>query len=764
MKCRSLLAAVAGIALAAAGGRAQDADVFLLQPKQAEVWVQGQKIDTPQVQTDALAPGVSLLRFPAGAPLKTQVRWSCANVPPGDYHLRLAVPGRTFLEFGDLLLPGRLHLFHNNTRLPWTGHGPQSRVTSALSSQFPYWAELTFNQPVRIRTNDTLRVIWMPQDGEGWVGPLCLQRTRFTNDVSEFSVAPAWDQGSKWATSKYGVNPEELWIGKEPWLEYGWEDADQTACWLYNPGTDPLPVRLEARARDWFERPLLDIAQERVLEPGERCVVPLAFEPGATPHARLFVRLMTGGGRPEWFLVKYVIPEKLTGPRSRLNLNGTWQMCQVQALELGPEPAKDAKWEPVEVPSLQGTANGHCAWYRRELVLPPEIRGERYVLQFDQVLSECRVYVNGKECAYERFPSEPFEVDITAALEPDATNELWVAARDWLAFSPANQERVRQGKPPRARYDLTTPVGYVAMGYWGGSLGIGGPVWLETRPALAVDDVFAVSDVAAKRLTLHVRITNRGDAEQTAQLVPSVLDRGAPVLRLPRTSISLGAGASTTLVVQASWPGVKCWEPGNPHLYVLQSELKPANGAADRHLLRFGFRDVTIQDTRFLVNQVPVKIRSFWAGASSHGYSSSDPAATPAKRRERMALRQLEALYNADVQLSRTHNCVGLREVCEVADETGLMLKPENGNFCQQVFTPSPAYWANAETNQLRWLDAYKNHPSACIWSAGNENNLWNWYYQGAEAFEEFQHFLGLGIAGLPLEFPLICFAGIEQK
>lgn len=33
-----------------------------------------------------------------------------------------------------------------------------------------------------------------------------------------------------------------------------------------------------------------------------------------------------------------------------------------------------------------------------------------------------------------------------------------------------------------------------------------------------------------------------------------------------------------------------------------------------------------------------------------------------------------------------------------------------------------------------------------------------------AEAFEEFQHFLGLGIAGLPLEFPLICFAGIEQK
>ena len=58
------------------------------------------------------------------------------------------------------------------------------------------------------------------------------------------------------------------------------------------------------------------------------------------------------------------------------------------------------------------------------------------------------------------------------------------------------------------------------------------------------------------------------------------------------------------------------------------------------------------------------------------------------------------------------------------------MIKVEDGSTAQQQFTFDQGYWKNLIASELRVVDAYKNHPSVFMWSAGNEN-MWGWLYMG---------------------------------
>ena len=100
------------------------------------------------------------------------------------------------------------------------------------------------------------------------------------------------------------------------------------------------------------------------------------------------------------------------------------------------------------MPSLQPNDQGHCAWYWRTFDAPTHVSGERYVLRCGQVLSEAWVYVNGQPVGHELHGSQPFEADITAGFRPGQANEVLIAVRDWLSYSPRNRERVARGEAP----------------------------------------------------------------------------------------------------------------------------------------------------------------------------------------------------------------------------------------------------------------------------------------------------------------------------
>ena len=355
------------------------------------------------------------------------------------------------------------------------------------------------------------------------------------------------------------------------------------------------------------------------------------------------------------------------------------------------------------------------------------MEGERIVLRSGQILSEAWFYLNGQDVGHERHASQPFEVDVTPAYRPGQSNELLVAVRDWLSYSPKNRERVARGEAPIYKHDMIDVAGYTAAA----NVGLSGSLWLEARPAVSVDDLFMVTSVRDKRLSVHYRLLNTGPEDQATTVSPAILDAGRTVKTLPEKQVTVPAGKTAEVDFELDWPDPKLWWPEDPHLYILQTDLQPQAGAADRHYQRFGFREMRIEGISLYLNGVRTKIRSAWSSGAS-GLGRAAQHWQPDKRLEAIWDWQTECVGNRDHQLTRTHNMAGVEEACDIADETGLMIKLE-AEVCQVNFTFDQAFWKAALEAELRAIGKYKNHPAVVMWSAGNEN-MWGWIYQGEAA------------------------------
>ena len=669
------------------------------------------KVEPIQPMKDFFSAGRDGVDVGGCGPLKPQLQWKCTAIAEGDYWPAVLISSHEFLF---AFPPGWAHLYLNDTRLPWTSRSAPTRPETAADKS-RYQAQLRADK-IHLKPGDILRVVYPADGGDAVWGSLFLYKAPFTDSVLTYEIP----------------NPAKV---ETYWVNNGWDEPKRTlaevaqSCWFYNPGVLPRTFKLSATARDYLYKDLLTQDETITLQPGERVTRSFTVPLGHTGRVRLSLEASAEGVFPQLHMVKFYLDDIKEGPRPyTAMLNSEWEQCFVKAAEPGDAPPADAKWAKIVVPNLAENKDGHCIWLRKKFTAPDFIQGERVLLHFLMCLSEATVYVNGRRVHYQAFGSEPFDADITSAFKPGAENEILVAVRDWIAYSKRNQQRVKDGEEPIFKDNMDAPAGYKASGGWGGCLGIGRPVYLEARPAVSVDDVFVVTSLKNKKLTLQYRVVNKSGADQEVLLTPTILDQGQPFKTLDAHAIKVKAGASETLTVTADWPkGAKLWQPGQPYLYALQTDLKPSSGAADRHVQRFGFKDIWIDGISFIVNGVRMKIRSQWTSAAT---GIDDTPREPEKRLEDVWLRQRFAMIDADTQLNRTHNQVGVEENCDIADESGLMIKVENGSTAQQNFTFDQGYWKNLIASECRVIDAYKDHASVFLWSAGNEN-MWGWLYTG---------------------------------
>lgn len=687
---------------------------FTLKVNDARLLRLGEMVqDTPS--RDRFGPGLDGVDLYGDAFFHSQAQWSCRAVPEGDYYLGLSVLGYGYVHFAEQLA-GQVTLYLNDTRLAYTSHTePLLPEDAAEKSQ--YQAELRCDAPVHLRPEDVLRAVWLPQGGQVTVGPLRLYRKAPGAGIVKLNP-PEWGRpATYWLAARWEAGTTEGDLVRQPVL-------------FYNPGVLPRTFHLGVEARDYFQRPLLSVQEDVTVGPGQKLTRTLELNRAGADRVRLSLAVTAEGVFPPVRLSRFFLRDHTAGPRPSACLNGEWEWCPVPGAEVGLRPPDDAKWEKISVPSRQPTDRTHCAWYRKVFDAPAHLQGERVVLKLGQVISEGFFYLNGQAVGHELHGSQPFEVDLTSAFKGGQRNELLIGVRDWLAYSPRNRQRVARGEAPIFKDSMVDVAGYPGLA----ELGIGGNVYLEARPAVSVDDVFVVTSVREHKLTLRYRLRNTSATEQTVGLTPTILDAGAPVEALLRQEkeVKVPAGGTAELTLRAPWADAKLWWPDDPHLYVLQTDLRPATGAADRHLQRFGFRELWIDGISFVLNDTRVKLRSAWAGGA-HGASQAWPFTDPARRLEAIWDWQVLSKSDRDVQISRCHNLDSVDEACEIADETGLMIKIEDADMAQQNFTFDQSFWNGALKHEVRVVDTYKNHPAVVIWSAGNEN-MWGWIYQGDAA------------------------------
>jgi len=682
------------------------------------------QVETFGVQPDSFGPGIGSMTLHASSPYRAQLRFKVEGVPEGDYVVGLLALTRNYMnEFA----PGAVVLYHNDRLIPWAGYSIPVRPDNA-AEKIKYQTELHADK-IHLKPGDSLRVV-----GGTWtIGPMRLYTTAPEGDIEVYR--------------DYG---HLAMYGESDWINFGW-DAKQRdgalvtqSCWFYNPGTLPHTFALKVDAVDYWRHTVLSTNETITLPPGGKIQRTFQFATGDSGRIRLALSAASEEFHPDIYSARYFIDDRTAAPRPRVSLNGEWEMCFAPApgVGLGIAPPADAVWTNVVVPSLQTPAKLHCGWYRKQFTPPAYLNGERYVIQFEQIQSEARVFVNGKEVHYQFNGAHPFEADVTEAFKPGQPNEILIGVRDWLAYSPKNRDRVTRGEEPVIKDGMTAPSGYIAMGCWGGSLGIGKPVWIEARPAVAVEDVAVVTSVREKKLRLQYTLANKTGAAQEAFVTPCVLDVDKPVKTFKGRKVAIPAGQSVTLAFEVRWSDPRMWEVGDPYLYTLQTDVQPVAGTADRHRQRFGFREMWIDGYHFTVNGRHMNIRSKWVTASS-----GDPAETDIEQRlETLWERQMGDIHNRDLQLTRTHNQIGVEEMCDIADESGLMMKVENGDVCQQNFNFGTNWWNNIVASEVDMVKAYRHHASVFMWSAGNENWLWNWVYQG-EAARTLGHKLTVAVA-----------------
>jgi endonuclease YncB( thermonuclease family) len=683
------------------------------------------------VAKDTFGPGQNSVAMYGNMDYSNELRYTCKDVPEGDYYpgLTLTVPWGTYLGLGEMAT-SQLAIYLNDTRLTWTSHSEPLRPQNAAEKK-SYQGELRVDKPIHVKSTDIIRIAMECNGGPCVVGAVRLYGQKPSGSVGEL-FGNMDDVRTRWLFVQWGL-PKTLTPVAGPLTEQ--------SCTFTNPGVLPRTFNLKAQARGYLMAPLMADHEETVtLAPGQTLTKVFRFAPSATGRDRLTLQAESPGVFPPVRKVKYYISDSASIVAGRLGmyLDGKdWEFCYAPGVDPGQSPPANAVWKKVAVPSAQPiqevrkengkeipVAEHHLGWYRKKFKAP-QVKGERFVLQCGQVLTEAWVYVNGKFVGHEIHGTQPFEVDITDGYKPGQENELLIAVRDWLAYSPKNQERARKGEPLAVRQDMIDVADYECCA----SIGITSYIAVAGRAAVAVDDVAVITSVREKKLKLDYRLVNKTGQAQSVTVTPVVWDEGKTVnLNLTPKRVSISAKGTEYVSFEAPWRNAHYWWPEDPHLYALETTVQPAKGAADCHWQRFGFREIWIDGYLFNLNGVKVKIRGNY-GAGCMGNGGWMEGSDVAKRLEGTYDYAAEQVLNRGNELNRTHLVPIKAEPAEVADEIGAMVKME-GEVHQVAFTWDNAFWQAALDRDVSLMQIYKNHACVVHWGCGNEN-MWGLIYLG---------------------------------
>ncbi|WP_431031125.1 glycoside hydrolase family 2 TIM barrel-domain containing protein [Plantibacter sp. RU18] len=391
---------------------------------------------------------------------------------------------------------------------------------------------------------------------------------------------------------------------------------------------------------------------------------------------------------------------------AKLSLNGEWAFTLSPTADgTGPsfsDPAlDDTAWDRIRVPA-HWVLEGHgtplytntalpipidpprvpeenpTGDYRRSFTLPEGWRQTDTVLRFQGVDSCGTVWLNGVLLGHSKGSRLPVEYEVGAHLLP-GENLLAVRVHRWSSGTYLEDQDM----------------------WW--LPGIFRNVELLERPIGAIDDVF-----------VHARYDHRDGIGVLR------IDTDTPgLVDVPELGIhGLPTGTATALPVEP-------WSAEEPRLYSARLRRRPSDESPDPGEtieLRIGFRTVSIEDGRFLVNGVPVLFR----GVNRHEHDQDRG-------------RSLDvATMRQDILLMKQHNINAVRtshypphpEFLRLCDELGLWVVEEcdleTHGFIYTDWAGNPSaepLWRDAMLDRVeRMVERDKNHPSVVVWSMANES------------------------------------------
>jgi len=360
-------------------------------------------------------------------------------------------------------------------------------------------------------------------------------------------------------------------------------------------------------------------------------------------------------------------------------------------LSLPHDWAIEGPFAPEYNPRTGGLPVFGKAWYRKHFTIDDSKKGSEITLEFDGVMSNSKIYINGEK-VYERpYGYSSFEINITPYVNFGKDNIIAVSL---------NPETLSSRWYPGA--------------------GIYRNVWMEVKNPVHIKHwgSFITTPVITENkaeVSIETKIENTEELKGNYQIVTTIFDAD-------NTEITTGAfefdfdGDEETLIQKLEIDNPKLWDFETPYLYKAVSTIYKNDVAIDNHSTSFGIRTIEFNREGFFLNGRKEKLK----GVCLH----HDLGPLGAAVNYRAIQRQLEIMKEMGINAIRTSHNPASPEQLELCDKMGILVQAEAFDCWKlpKVENGYNKYWDEWHEKDLRdMIKRDRNHPSVIMWSIGNE-------------------------------------------
>ena len=351
-------------------------------------------------------------------------------------------------------------------------------------------------------------------------------------------------------------------------------------------------------------------------------------------------------------------------------------------------PENSDKSMPVFIPSCWETYPGYEN-YRGKAVYETTITGEGNVkLEFKGVSHHAEVFVNNVNVGSHYGSYLPFSVYVKNLKK--GSHSLKVVVDN--SFSE--------------EYSLDIPNDYYSYG--GISRGVllsqvpdAHILWTHVTPLSCKNNIW----------TAKVEVTAKNISSQpvTADLNINIAEK-----EIVRNSINIQPGEDIIFSEIIEFENVRPWSMEEPNLYYVKTKLIENEKVTDDLIDRFGFRLVTVEGTKILLNGKAIRIKGFCRHEDHPQFGCAIPPEAIAA--------DLNLIRDMGANSVRTVHYPSDEIMLDLCDEMGLLVWEENhGRALQDTDMRNPNFRKQCEDVNYNMIKNHYNHPSIYIWGILNE-------------------------------------------
>ncbi|MFH4967737.1 glycoside hydrolase family 2 TIM barrel-domain containing protein [Gaetbulibacter sp. M240] len=392
--------------------------------------------------------------------------------------------------------------------------------------------------------------------------------------------------------------------------------------------------------------------------------------------------------------------------RERLSFNSDWRFKRTEDTTAYKINYNDADWRQISVPhdwAIEGPFKPEynsrtgglpvygMAWYRKDFYLDSSKKGSVVTLEFDGVMSNASVYVNGKKVYHRPNGYIGFEINISSYIQFNQKNTIAVKVHP---------------RPLSAR--------------WYPGAGIYRNVWLEIKNPVHVGHwgtQITTPEITNEKARILVKtiITNQKLKRGKYEIKTTIYDANNTAIAETTTPFFFDKNQAEVLQdLHIKDPNL--WHFETPNLYKALSVVYHNNSAVDNVENTFGIRKIEFTPDGFFLNGQREKIR----GVCLH----NDLGPLGSAVNYRATERQLQIMKDMGVNAIRTSHNPTSPEQLALCNKLGLLVQAEAFDMWKLPKTENDYHldWDAWHQQDLRdMIRRDFNHPSIIMWSIGNE-------------------------------------------